>query len=99
MAKVFLRQEAINDLTHIWEYTKDYWSETQADKYFQSIKFACREIGVNSEIGIKYTGISSNLLGFKTGKHIIFYHIISNVEIEVMRILHERMDLKSRLTE
>jgi toxin ParE1/3/4 len=99
MAKVILRQEAIDDLSEIWEYTIQNWSETQADNYFRSIKFACKEIGINPEIGTEYTGISSNLLGFKTGKHIIFYHIISDDEIEVIRILHERMDLKNRLTE
>ncbi|HAC16022.1 MAG TPA: type II toxin-antitoxin system RelE/ParE family toxin [Bacteroidetes bacterium] len=99
MAKVILRQEAIDDLTDIWKYTLDKWSESQADKYFRSIKFACSEIGDYPEIGTEYSGISSNLLGFKTGKHIIFYHVISDVEIEVIRILHERMDLKNRLTE
>lgn len=99
MAKVILRQEAIDDLTDIWEYTLQKWSDSQADKYYRSIKFACREIGVSPDIGTEYTGISSHLLGFKTGKHIIFYHIISDDEIEVIRILHERMDLKNRLIE
>lgn len=99
MAKVILRQEAIDDLTDIWKYTQENWFETQADKYFRSIKIACREIGENPEIGTEYIGISSNLLGFKSGKHIIFYHVISDDEIEVIRILHERMDLKNRLTE
>jgi toxin ParE1/3/4 len=31
-------------------------------------------------------------------KHIIFYHIVDDAEIEVIRILHERMDLKRKLT-
>lgn len=46
-----------------------------------------------------YLGISRNLLGLKSGKYIIFYHIISEDEIEVIRILHEIMDLKNRLNE
>lgn len=99
MAKVILRQEAIDDLNNIWEYSFFKWSENQADKYYSSIKFACKAIGENPDLGKVYTGISRNLLGFKSGKHIIFYHLISENEIEVIRILHERMDLKSRLTE
>lgn len=99
MAKVILRQEAIDDLNDIWDYTFEKWSENQADKYYATIKFACKGIGEIPEIGKEYSGISRNLLGLKSGKHIIFYHLVSEYEIEVIRILHERMDLKNRLTE
>ncbi|PTN08201.1 type II toxin-antitoxin system RelE/ParE family toxin [Mangrovibacterium marinum] len=99
MAKVILRQEAIDDLNDIWDYTFEQWDEKQADKYYSMLKFACKEIGGNPEIGREYLAISANLFGFKSGKHIIFYDLISKDEIEIVRILHERMDLKIRLTE
>ncbi|MDG3583597.1 type II toxin-antitoxin system RelE/ParE family toxin [Galbibacter pacificus] len=99
MAKVILRQEAINDLNEIWDYTFDMWSEIQADKYYATLKFACKEIGKNPTLGRTYTGISSNILGLKSGKHIIFYQQITKDEIEVIRILHDRMDLKNKITE
>jgi toxin ParE1/3/4 len=99
MAKVILRQEAIDDLNDIWNYTFEQWSENQADKYYALLKFSCKEIGENPELGREYSGIRRNLLGLKTGKHIIFYHLISADEIEIIRILHESMDLKNRLTE
>ncbi|MBQ4819641.1 type II toxin-antitoxin system RelE/ParE family toxin [Aquimarina sp. MMG016] len=97
MAKVILRQEAIDDLNSIWDYTFEKWSEKQADKYYAAIKIACNGIGKNPNVGKEYDGISKNLLGFKSGKHIIFYQIISMDRIEVIRILHERMDLKNRM--
>lgn len=84
MAKIVLRQEAINDLTYIWEYTVYKWSEPRADKYYSIIKYACSEIAKNPDIGNDYESISKNLLGFKAGKHIIFYHIVSKNEIEVI---------------
>lgn len=93
MTKVILRQEAIDDLNDIWIYTFEEWSETQADKYYASLEFACAQIGENSELGKEYEGINQNLLGLRTGKHIIFYQIRTVNEIEVIRILHERMDL------
>lgn len=99
MPKVIFRQEAINDLTDIWDYTLQEWSENRADKYFDTIRLACKEIGENPTIGKSYTEISKHLLGLKTGKHIIFYHLVSEDEIEVIRVLHERMDLESRLNE
>ena len=99
MAKVILRQEAIDDLNAIWTYTFEEWSESQADKYYTALKFACFQIGQNPECGKEYEEISPNLRGLKSGKHIIFYQIIANDEIEVIRILHARMDLKSRIKE
>ena len=98
MAKVIFRQEAIDDLNDIWDYTFEKWSENQADRYYATLEFACKEIGEYPKLGKEYIDISRNLLGLKSGKHIIFYHLISDDEIEVIRILHERMDLKNRLT-
>lgn len=97
MAKVILRQEAIDDLNDIWIYSFEEWSENQADKYYAALKFACTQIGENPELGKEYEGISSNLLGLRTGKHIIFYQVVKVDEVEVIRILHERMDLINRL--
>lgn len=99
MAKVVFRQEAIDDLKKIWEYTFEKWSEIQADQYYATIRLACSVIGDNPNIGKEYDGIKPNLLGFKSGKHIVFYQSISKDKIEVIRVLHERMDLKNRLAE
>lgn len=99
MAKVILRQKAIDDLTDIWNYTIYRWTENEAEKYYQAIKYACKEIGENPDIGREYNEISENLFGLKSGKHIIFYYQISEDEIDVVRILHGRMDLKSRIFE
>ncbi|KGL62757.1 type II toxin-antitoxin system RelE/ParE family toxin [Polaribacter sp. Hel1_85] len=99
MFKISFRQKANEDLNNIWNYTYENWSEIQADKYYATIKFACLEIGKNPDLGKVYNGINRNLLGLKSEKHIIFYSSTSKNEIEIIRILHERMDLKNRLTE
>jgi len=99
MAKVILRQEAIDDLNIFWDYTFEKWSENQADKYYATIKMTCNGIGENPDIGKEYDGINKNLLGLKSGKHIIFYQQISIDRIEIIRILYERMDLKNRIIE
>ena len=67
MAKIILRQEAIDDLNNIWEYTFEKWSESQADKYYSMLKLSCKEIGKNPEIGKEYDenasfGLKKNLL-------------------------------------
>lgn len=99
MAKVILRQKAIDDLNSIWEYTFEKWSEIQADKYYAMLKLSCMGIGNNPGIGKEYYEINKNLLGLHAGRHIIFYQFIDKYEIEIIRILHERMDLNLRLNE
>ena len=60
---------------------------------------ACKGIGDNPDVGKQYFAISQDLLGLKSGKHIIFYQQIFSNRIEIIRILHERMDLKNRMIE
>jgi toxin ParE1/3/4 len=51
----------------------------------------------NPKAGKNYDKVEPKLLGFKFGRHIIFYESIENSTIEINRILHESMDLKNRL--
>lgn len=73
--------------------------ENQADKYYELIKLACTEILKNSKLRKEYVEIRRDLFEHKINKDIIFYHIIGDNEIEVIRILHQSMDLEKRLSE
>jgi toxin ParE1/3/4 len=97
MAKYKLTNKAVADLTQIWNYTFDKWSENQADKYYQMLLDNCTEVAFYPEIGKNYFIVTDNLLGYRAGRHIIFYRRIAEDEIEIIRILHEQMDLKNRL--
>jgi toxin ParE1/3/4 len=99
MAEFKLTNKAVDDLSQIWNYTFDTWSENQADKYYEMLISACSEIAANPTRGKGYEGISESLLGMKTNRHIIFYRILNGSLIEITRILHESMDLKMRIEE
>ena len=99
MAEFKLTNKAVEDLSKIWDYTFDVWSERQADKYYESLISNCQEIADNPNLGKNYDGITQNLLGIKTNRHIIFYRTLNENYVEITRILHERMDLKKRITE
>ncbi len=99
MAKYKLTNKAVEDLTKIWDYTFNKWSEKQADKYYEMLIKNCQDIADNPNLGKNYVGIKDGLFGLKTNRHIIFYRIFSDGPIEITRILHERMDLKSRINE
>lgn len=99
MAKYKLTNRAVEDLSNIWEYTFEVWSENQADKYYAMLISNCQEIANNPLLGKSYEGITQNLLGLRTNRHVIFYRVLNHNEVEITRILHERMDLESRVTE
>jgi len=99
MVKYKLTNKAIDDLTRIWNYAYDKWSENQADKYYFMLLESCNEVALNPELGKSYSLVTENLLGFRVGRHIIFYRKIEENEVEITRILHEQMDLKNRIIE
>lgn len=96
MAKYHLTKKAVEDLTEIWNYTCEEWSETQADSYYFLLLNSFEYLAENPTRGKKYDVVIENLLGYKSNEHIIFYLIHSNTEIEIIRILHGSMDLKSK---
>ena len=99
MAEYKLTNEAVEDLSKIWNYTFEVWSEKQADKYYDGLISNCEEIAENLDLGKNYEGISKQLLGIKSNRHIIFYRTLNENYVEITRILQERMDLKKRIAE
>ncbi|MBO5419295.1 MAG: type II toxin-antitoxin system RelE/ParE family toxin [Bacteroidales bacterium] len=99
MPKVRFSNKAVEDLTSIWRYTVNEWSEKQADEYYEMLITSCnRLLSYSVLLNRSYEEIAENLYGVKAGHHIIFYQPLNEGDIYVVRILHEKMDIKSRLT-
>ncbi len=62
MPSYFLTNQAVEDLSKIWEYTFENWSENQADKYYNNLIDSCNTIVQNPDLGKNYEGITKNLL-------------------------------------
>lgn len=99
MAKFNLTHKALEDLSKIWDYTYEVWSENQADKYYYELLEDCKLLAQNQNLGKHYKEISNQIYGYLSGKHLIFYRKINRQEIEIVRFLHSRMDLKKRIQE
>jgi len=82
MSKFSLTNKAVQDLTEIWNYTYEYWSESQADIYYETLIKNCQEIADKPDLGKNYEGIIKHLLGMRAGHHIIFYRKVNSNEIE-----------------
>jgi toxin ParE1/3/4 len=50
-------------------------------------------------LGKDYSTVKQYVYGIRAGRHIIFYRILETSDVEIIRILHEQMDLKSKLPE
>ncbi len=99
MANYALSNKAVEDLTKIWAYTFEVWSENQADKYYTYLIDCCEAIAAKPSIGKSYSEITDDLFGYRANRHIIFYRQSSSKRIEIIRILQGQMDLKSKLTD
>ena len=99
MANYILTNKAVDDLSNIWNYSFEVWSESQADKYYYMLLNSCQELADEKVFGKSYEEINKDILGFRVGQHIIFYRKLKGNKIEIARILHIRMDLKNRIQE
>ena len=99
MANYILTNKAVEDLSTIWDYTFEVWSESQADKYYYMLLDHCQDLADNKIPGKHYPEISEEIFAIRAGQHIIFYRISKKKKVEIIRILHNRMDLKNRLQE
>ena len=99
MINYIFSNRAVEDISDIWNYTFDVWSELQAEKYYNLLIESCQELGVGKVSGKHYSEIDNEIFGFRVGQHIIFYRTLKKGKVEIVRILHSSMDLKSRISE
>lgn len=96
--KYKISQEANQDIEDIWLYTYENWSPEQADRYFNQIIDEIEYLAEYPESGKDCDQIRKGYFRSRIKSHFIFYKINRKKEvIEIIRILHERMDIESRL--
>ncbi len=96
--KYKISKKAYEDIENIWLYTFENWSQEQADRYFQLIFDEIEYMSENPHLGIDCSHIRKGYKRSKVKSHYIFYRIITN-QIEIIRILHQRMDVEYYLEE
>ena len=96
--KIIILEQAINDLEEIWFYTFKTWSVEQADRYHSLINNEIDFLALNPQSGKNLNHLREGYYSAKVKSHFIFYRYTPQ-EIEIIRILHENMDIPSRLDE
>ena len=91
-------KEAIKDLNEIWLYTFNTWSREQADRYYQLLTDECNYVARHPDSGKSMEHIKKSYRASRVKSHIIFYKIAKDNVVEIIRILHQQMDIESRLS-
>lgn len=97
MTKYRLTNEAKNDLEKIWIYTYNNFSLKQADKYYRLITDEFEYIASNPNAGKSIDHIRQGYKVSKVKSHLVFYKPSYKKGIEIIRILHERMDVENKI--
>ncbi|MCV7051681.1 type II toxin-antitoxin system RelE/ParE family toxin [Mycobacterium heidelbergense] len=85
------------DLEQIWDYTYDRWGVDQADYYLRELQHAVNSIAENPGIGRACDEIRPGYRKLAAGSHTLFYQVTEDGIVDVVRILHQRMDVDRHL--
>lgn len=95
-----ISNEAQIDIENIWLYTFETWSLEQADRYFNLILNEIEYLTQHPTSEKDFNHIRKGYYRTKVKSHFIFYRInLKENEIEIIRILHQQMDIESRLND
>jgi toxin ParE1/3/4 len=98
--KYKISQAANKDIENIWLYTIEKWSIEQADRCFNLIMDEIEYLAEYPKSGKSYNIVRKGYFRSQIKSHFIFYKINrENQEIEIIRILHQRMDIEIRLND
>ena len=95
--KYRISDKALEDINKIWAYTLENWSQQQADRYYNLIFQEILFISENFESGKDIGKIKSGYRQTKIKSHLIIYKKASDGMVEIIRVLHQMMDIPNQL--
>jgi toxin ParE1/3/4 len=86
---------ARTDLVDIWRFGTATWSPGQADDYLDALRDFLLQLAENPLLG-RPAGLQVDLYRFPHASHVV-YDRIADDAVEIVRILHQRMDAERHL--
>jgi toxin ParE1/3/4 len=97
VSEIRLSPAARQDFLEIGDYTRDRWSEAQAERDLKQMLGTIAEIGTHPFSGSEVGAIRQGYRRRRSGSHLTFYIILEDGMVEVVRIIHERADIAGKL--
>ncbi len=91
MNRFRLTPAAQRDLSAIWDFAQERWDATQAERYIAEIRAAIERVAHDPLRGRACDEIRQGYRRYGIGSHLLFY-VESAEGVDVVRILHQRMD-------
>ena len=98
MPLFLLTNLAKNDLRTIAKFTEQKWTKNQRNIYIKQFDETFKTLAKNPEIGKHCAFIKEGYQKFPQGNHVIFYRKVPSGNVEIIRILHKKMDVGSKLS-
>ncbi|MEM9832115.1 MAG: type II toxin-antitoxin system RelE/ParE family toxin [Bacteroidota bacterium] len=93
----YLTRKAEADLRDIARYTQSKWGIRQRNTYLTQIDNAFHDLANEPDKGRNCDDIRLGYFKYRVSKHFIFYRMIDSGDIEIVRVLHERMNFETHL--
>lgn len=93
MTRYILSPRAQDDLNSIWDFTEQTWSADQAERYIHDIHLACENIASGRKQGRSAEDVRAGYRKLGVGAHFLFYRTMPDGAIDIIRILHQSMDI------
>lgn len=97
MPRFRIKAAARADLKGIAKYTEQTWSREQRNSYLTELDQAFHRLAENNELGKGCDHIRSGYRVFPVGEHLVSYQTGARKVVEIIRVLHKRMDVSSQL--
>lgn len=91
-----IKAAARSDLIGIAKYTEQTWNRDQRNRYLTELDQTFHRLADNNDLGRTCDHIRSGYRVFPVGSHLVFYKIGTGSVVEIIRVLHKRMDVSSR---
>jgi len=98
MATFTLTKKAKSDLKDIARFTQKRWGREQRNKYLKDLDACFFRLADNPSLGRECGEVRTGYYKFPTGSHVVYFHCISKSKVEIVRILHESMDVEIQFT-
>ena len=97
MTHLVFSPKAQGDIDGIYIYTADNWSVARAERTIGEVRDACHGLAAGTRRGREVDHVRRGYWRIAVGSHFDFYRRTSS-EIEIVRVLHQRMDFDVHLS-
>lgn len=79
------------DIENIWNHTAQHWGIDQAEIYTRQLRNHIETVAKQPALASACPEVRAGYYKYPSGAHLLFFRIIDG-DIDVVRILHQRMD-------